>query len=162
MFTKVSEQRSAARRYALSKVAAGPTYNTGGWAPPAVARIPKTETPSYSPECYSPLDRQYFREYAGIASGTPGYIPRAQSLSSPEFAPYYAPTRMRAKADPRYGNWLAAHNEALDGLPINDKDSPVYVDLSKLPETRKALAGAYHRKMYELTNGVPTRAIYTR
>lgn len=160
MFTKVSEQRSTARRYALRKAAAGPTYNTGGWAPPAVARIPKTETPSYFPGRYFPLVGRTIRESAGVAVNSPGYVSCTKLLDLPE----YEPVRMRAEADPRYGNWLAAHNEALDGLPTNGKDSPVYVDLSKLPETRKALAGAYHRKMYELTNGVPTRAsaIYTR
>ena len=161
MFTKVSEQRSAARRYALSKVAAGPTYNTGGWAPPAVARIPKTETPNYWPEHYALANNNWARgERAGIAFDTPGYTPFDTLMSEPEFTP----ARLRAKADPRYGNWFSAHNEALKSLPVNEEKVHPFVDFSKLPKTREALARAYHGKMYELTNGVPTRAsaIYTR
>ena len=153
MFTKVSEQRSAARRYALSKVAAGPTYNTGGWAPPAVARIPKTETPDYWPEQFSKLDGSPLDENASYATSYMDYkpIPLSEGLYA------YAPVEIRAKADPRFGNWLSAHNDALRSLPINDKGANL-TDLYKLPKTREALARAYHRKMYELTNGVPTRA----
>lgn len=150
MFTKVSEQRSAARRYALSKVAAGPRYNTDGWAPPVVANIPKNETPSYAPEEY--------RRESSAESAQPAY-------TSKSYKPFYLGTdgAIRAALDPRYRNWAAAHNSALRSLPVNAADAP-YTSMRELPETRKALADAYHRRMYALTNDVPTSAsvIYTR
>lgn len=157
MFTKVSEQRSAARRYALCKAAAGPKYDTGGWAPPVVARIPKTETPSYKPERPPTQSGIQLSEDAESAVYSPQYDP----IKFKRDWPMFEPAQMRAKADPRYGNWLSAHNNALESLPINDRLAP-FLDLNGLPETRKALADAYHRKMYALTNGVPTSVIPMR
>lgn len=156
MFTKVSEQRSAARRYVLRKAAAGPTYDTGGWAPQPVAAIPKTETPNYRPERIFD-DFTYEGESAKPASTSVDYWP-IQGLDRLKWQPH----NMRAKADPRYANWYAAHNAALESMPTST--ATYGIDFGSLPKTREALAKAYHRKMYELTNGVPVRAssVYTR
>jgi hypothetical protein len=156
---------------ALAKYAAesSPEFKTEGYAPESVSQIGADAVPLYRPPVYD-----YANNYPiSLIPGTNSAYPMIDTVGvSPEVRYIRGDSRKslsrneavlaRARANPKYLNWLIAHTRAMDAVSAAARGTMHKNHFGGTsgvedPELNKMLADLYHKNMMDMTNAAPAQ-----